>query len=78
MDHISVRELRNSGRCVLQRVANGETFTVTLDGEAIAELRPLSGRGIRAGELLRRWSALPAIDPVTFRSDIDAVIDASL
>ncbi|MEO7999105.1 MAG: type II toxin-antitoxin system prevent-host-death family antitoxin [Gemmatimonadaceae bacterium] len=78
MDHISVRELRNSGGRVLQRVANGETLTVTLDGEPIAELRPLSGRGVRASELLRRWKALPPIDVAAFRADVDAVIDMTL
>ncbi len=78
MDHISVRELRNSGGRVLQRVANGETLTVTRDGEPIAELRPLGGRGVRASELLRRWKALPAIDVAAFRADVAAVIDMTL
>ncbi len=78
MDNISVRELRNSSGRVLQRVANGETLTVTRDGEPIDELRPLGGRGVRASELLRRWKALPAIDVAAFRADVDAVIDMTL
>ena len=46
MDNVSVRELRNNGGRVLQRVANGETLTVTMDGQPIAELRPVAGRGV--------------------------------
>ena len=73
-----MRELRNNGGRVLQRVANGETLTVTLDGEPIAELRPLTGKGVRAAELLRRWKRLPLVDAASFRTDVDSVIDMTL
>lgn len=46
MDTVSVRELRNRGGQVLQRVAEGETLTVTMDGQPIAELRPVAGRAL--------------------------------
>lgn len=78
MDNISVRELRNHGGRVLQRVVNGETLTVTLDGEPVAELRPISGRGVRSAELLRRWKRLPPIDAAALRRDVDATIDMTL
>lgn len=78
MDHISVRELRNNGGRVLQRVANGETLTVTLDGTPVAELRPLTGRGVPAAELLRRWRRLPHVDGASLRAQIDASIDTAL
>ena len=45
---VSVRDLRNKGGRVLKRVASGEAVTVTLDGEPIAELRPVRRGGVSA------------------------------
>jgi prevent-host-death family protein len=78
MDSVTVRELRNRGGQVLQRVAEGETLVVTMDGEPIAELRPVAGRGISAETLLKRWRHLPAVEPAQLRADIDSVMDPSL
>lgn len=78
MDNISVRELRNNGGRVLQRVAGGETLTVTMDGQPIAELRPLLGRGLTAATLLQRWRRLPPVDVEQLRGDLDRVLNASL
>lgn len=63
---------------MLQRVADGESLTVTRDGRPIAELRPLTGRGLPAALLLSRWRTLPPVDPRGLRDDIDRVLDASL
>jgi antitoxin (DNA-binding transcriptional repressor) of toxin-antitoxin stability system len=38
MRNVSVRDLRNNGGRVLERVINGELVTVTLDGRPVAEL----------------------------------------
>lgn len=76
MDNISVRELRNNGGRVLQRVAGGETLTVTMDGHPIAQLRPLPGRGLTAATLLQRWRRLPPVDATQLRADLVAVVDA--
>jgi len=73
-----VRELRNHGGRVLQRVANGETLTVTMDGEPIAELRPIAGRGLTATALLKRWRHLPPVDARQLRADLNDVLDTSL
>ena len=78
MANVTVRDLRNNGGRVLRRVAEGESLTVTMDGRAIAELRPLPGRAVRAATLLRRWRKLPAIDPVALRRDLDRALDSSL
>lgn len=51
METVSVRELRNRGGQVLQRVAEGETLTVTIDGRPIAELRPVASRAVTLAEL---------------------------
>ena len=78
MDEVTIRDLRNRGGSVLERVTRGEALTVTRDGEPIAELRPLPRRPLRAATLLRRWHRLPAIDAGRVRADIDSVLDASL
>jgi len=78
MPNVTVRDLRNNGGRVLERVANGESLTVTLDGRPIAELRPLPGRALAASTLLARWRRLPPIDLAAFRADLDRTLDASL
>ena len=78
MSKVSVRELRNNGGKVLERVANGESLTVTMDGRPIAELRPLPGSALSASALLARWRTLPPVDPQAFRADIDLTIDTAL
>lgn len=78
MAEVSVRDLRNHGGEILNRVAAGEALTVTRDGEPIAELRPLPRRPLPARLLLQRWRQLPAVDPVLLRADIDSTLDATL
>lgn len=78
MNKVTVRDLRNHGGQVLQRIARGETLTVTLSGRAVAELRPLPGRGLRAEVLLDRRRDLPPVEPGKLRRDLDAVLEASV
>lgn len=78
MAEIAVRELRNHGGEILERVAGGEALTVTRDGHPIAELRPLPRRPLPAAKLLERWYRLPAMDAARLRADIDDVLDPSL
>ena len=78
MDSVTVRDLRNNGGRVLERVANGESLTVTLDGRPIAELRPLPSRALAAATLLARWRRLPLVNAAALRADIDRTLDASL
>jgi prevent-host-death family protein len=78
MSEVSIRELRNHGGEVVDRVAAGERVTVTRNGKPVAELRPLRGRGLSGEELVRRWRRLRPVDPIQWRRDLDAVIDPSL
>jgi prevent-host-death family protein len=78
MREITVRDLRNQGREVLDRVRRGETLTVTRGGRPVAELRPLPRQPAAAVALLETWRNLPAVDPVRFRADIDAIMDAEV
>lgn len=78
MREVSIRELRNHGGEVIDRVAAGERVTVTRDGRAVAELRPMGRPTLPTRVLKRRWAMLPALDPEAFRRDLDHVLDSSL
>lgn len=78
MDSVTVRDLRNMGGEVLDRVERGESVVVTRDGRAVAELRPLPRRSAKPAELIERRKRLPRVDPDALRRDIDAVIDPAL
>ena len=78
MDEVTIRELRNHGGEVVDRVAAGERLTVTRDGRPVAELRPISRQALSAGTLLRRWRRLRPIDAAAFRADLDSVVDPGL
>jgi prevent-host-death family protein len=78
MDTITIRELRNRGGEVIDRVAAGERLTVTRDGRPVAELRPIRKPGLPARLLIERWSRLPTVDPLRLRDDLDAILDQEL
>jgi prevent-host-death family protein len=44
MADVASRELRNNTRSVLERVAAGETVTITVDGRPVALLEPVGRR----------------------------------
>jgi len=75
---VSIRDLRNHGGEVVDRVEAGEHVVVTRSGKPVAELRPLPRRPLDAATLLARWRRLPPIDVEAFRADIDHVIDPTL
>jgi prevent-host-death family protein len=78
MSEATVRELRNQGGHVLDRVIAGERVTITRDGEPVAELIPIARRPLSASALVARFGNLPPVDPESFRADIDAIVDQSL
>ncbi len=78
MNTVTVRELRNKGGEVLDRVARGESFAVTRDGTPVAELSPLRRRSAPPAELIARGRVLPPVDPEALRRDLDEVLDARL
>lgn len=78
MATVTIRDLRNHGGDVVDRVEAGERVTVTRDGRPVAELRPVRSRGVSSSALLERWGRLPAVDADALRRDIDAVIDQTL
>ncbi|MCY4199661.1 MAG: type II toxin-antitoxin system prevent-host-death family antitoxin [Gammaproteobacteria bacterium] len=78
MNEVSIRDLRNRGAAVIDRVLAGECLKVTRSGRPVAELRPLPRRPISAAVFLARVRNLPRVDPDALRNDIDAVIDPRL
>lgn len=78
MAEVTIRDLRNRGGEVVDRVAAGERLTVTRSGKPVAELRPLDRGALTATVLLRRWRRLPAVDPSMLRRDVDAATDPGL
>jgi prevent-host-death family protein len=78
MNEVSIRELRNHGGEVIERVERGERLTITRDGRRVAELRPLQPGGASSTVLVERWSRLPRLDADKLRQDIDQVVDSQL
>ncbi|HMT06031.1 MAG: type II toxin-antitoxin system prevent-host-death family antitoxin [Solirubrobacterales bacterium] len=77
MRRVSVRELRNQGGKVLDRVQRGERTIITRDGEDVAELRPVR-KSLSAEALIERRRNLPSMDPELLRRDIDEILDTNL
>ncbi|GGI02804.1 type II toxin-antitoxin system Phd/YefM family antitoxin [Egicoccus halophilus] len=75
---VSIRELRNHGGDVVDRVAAGESLTVTRSGKPVAELRPVGRPAVKAEVLLERRRRLPHVDPVRLREDLDELLDPTL
>lgn len=72
-----MRELRNRGGQVLDRVEAGEAITVTRDGREVAELRPVRS-ALPAAALVSRYRKLPRVDSDRLRRDLDEIIDPEL
>lgn len=70
-------ELRNDNAAVMRRVAEGESFVVTVNGRAVADVVPhRQGTGRRrfvpVAELTEVFAADPALDPAAWRADLAA------
>lgn len=75
---MTIRELRNQGGAVIDRLGPGEAVIVTRDGEPVAELRRLGRRPLSTEELIERFKQVPPMDYDELRADIDAIIDPRL
>jgi len=78
MNEVSVRELRNYGGQILDRVAGGESMTITRDGTPVARLSPQPTPRLSASALVERWKNVPVIDADELREDIGEVLDLDL
>jgi len=78
MSEVAIRELRNHGGEVIERVVRGDQVVITRAGQPVAELRPVARQPLTAAALLVRWRRLPPVDPAAWRADLDEVVDPSL
>jgi len=70
MTDVASRELRNNTRSLLDRVSAGEHITITVDGRAVAELKPPSNRPV--------WMASARFRQVVLRHQADSGLTADL
>jgi len=78
MNEVSVRDLRNFGGQILDRVAGGESMTITRDGTPVARLAPLPTPRLSTAVLLERWKNIPVIDADALRQEVAQVLDLDL
>ncbi len=78
MSEATIRELRNHGAAVIDRVLAGEHITITRDGEPVAELRPLPRKPLPLEVVRERFARIPTMDLERLRAELDAVIDPRL
>lgn len=78
MADVTIRELRNKGGEVIERVIGGEVLTVTRDGVPVAQLVPLPRKPLTAEALLERHRGLPALDLDEIRRELNSIIDPTL
>ncbi len=72
-----MRDLRNYGGQILNRVEGGETMTITRDGSPVALLTPFPQPRLSAAALLESWKKIPRIDAESLQRDIDKVLDTT-
>jgi prevent-host-death family protein len=70
-------ELRNDNAAVMRRVAEGESFVVTVNGRAVADVVPHQQstrrrRFVPVSELAAAFAVDPAPDPAAWRADLAA------
>lgn len=78
MSTVSIRDLRNHGGEVIERVLRGESVTISKSGTPVAELVPIRARPLPAHVVIDRWKRLPAVDPEGLRADLDALLDPNV
>jgi prevent-host-death family protein len=71
-------ELRNDNATVMRRVAEGESFVVTVNGRPVADVVPHrqdtgKRRFVAVTTLAEAFAAAPTVDPRAWRSDLATV-----
>ncbi len=78
MAEVSLRDLRNRGGKILDRVSAGEHVTVTKDGRPMARLEPVTRAPLPAAALIERFAQLPRLNAGRLRADVDGALDQRL
>lgn len=73
---ITQRHLRNQSGEVMRALDEGESFLVTRNGVAVAELAPVHRRRFVATHVaLAAFEHAPPVDAARLRADVDRIID---
>ena len=78
---IPQRDLRNHNAAIIAAVVAGESFVVTRNGEAVAELRPVQKSRrmfVTKADLADVARGSTHIDGEVFRADLDRAVDPHL
>jgi prevent-host-death family protein len=78
MTDVTVRDLRNHGGEVIDRVLAGEQITITKHGKPVADLVPHRPKASQRDVIVERWRHLPPIDYAAMRAELDEIIDPRL
>lgn len=72
-----MRDLRNHGGEVVERVAHGERVVITRDGRPVAQLTAVTEpiNPLTKEQVFERFRHLPRMDAATLRRDIDEATD---
>lgn len=73
---ISQRQLRNDSGRIMRALGEGETFTITRNGEPVGALTPLRRRRfVRAEAAAELFEAAAPVECESLRRDLDLVAD---
>lgn len=73
---ISQRQLRNDSGRIMRALSEGETFTITRNGEPVGALTPLRRRRfVLAEAAVELFGAAAPMDYESLRRDLDQVAD---
>lgn len=76
---VSVRQFVADSGSVTRGLRQGRTYILTINGEPLAEVRPIRRRRfVPKAEALAVFAAAPAIDYDEMRDDLDAAFDYEL
>ncbi|MDR1294142.1 MAG: hypothetical protein LBK59_04190 [Bifidobacteriaceae bacterium] len=78
MTTVTGRESRDARGTTLDRVSRDESLTVMRDGKLVAALTPVGHASPPPSVLVARRQALPRVDLVAWRMDLDATVDTRL
>ncbi|MGH2771799.1 MAG: type II toxin-antitoxin system Phd/YefM family antitoxin [Actinomycetota bacterium] len=73
-----MRQLRNEGGKVVDRVLAGEHLTISRGGKPVARLSPIRPYPLAVEEVIKRRRNLPKVDADQLRADVDAVVQQNL
>ena len=74
MTDVSIRDLRNHGGEVIDRVLGGQDVVITRSGRPVAQILPIRDRGT-ARSVLARWRPIPGLNFDELRTDLDSSVD---